>query len=839
MKPRIELSDELRRLVSDPALLPSRVLLNGRQYTVERPVKTGFKGVIWKVIDELGLSWALKLCIREDYDDRSYLQEVSRAAKLRPYARFAQIADAGVVETVLGDAVRQTFVAFVEEWVEGVTLDQFLHENQAETTASFFVAYVEHACEVLAALETVGLRHDDLHARNVMICPPPAGSLSRGWIVKVVDTGSLKPVEQAVNKPKDDHRHVVDHFVDIWNVIHTQRPAAARDRRFLTATKYLIASMVDDDLAIALREPAQIRREFLLAYTRANVTRADDSMALSSPFEFISAEHIANDRLLVSLFATTCPWLSKVSGPDPCLVTGPRGCGKSTIFRWLSLKAHLHKPFAEIEAHTITGFYISCSIDLQNRLSWIKTRALAERFRAEIVHYFNLLLAREILSTLSLISQREDGNATFGLGQVQQTVLHQFIMNSLGPSLAPRLQGASRLAQAREAVEREMFATHAQILKGLNRPQVTADSFLGELTEILCSQLPLFKKKRIAFLVDDFSVHRLPGPVQIVLNRIIWERRPSHVFKLSCEKYGAELTDSFQATADVTREMKEVDCGREYVALDDTAQTRKALRFAEELLDNRLRAAGYNGTARGLIGDSKWKHKSLARALTSAEQGRIEGQYHGLQTISHLCSGDVSSLLLVYDRIFETGNVSRTSTACVDKIKQDRAIREVSRRLLEAIKPCVPSGTEMYNIVSAFGQLVRNVLQHGKPQEKGKSKRLVPTQIPRMEIDQIGGGVVDALNESQRGIARELVRRAIFIEMEPGLSRHGNVTTLRWHLRRIYLPAFGAALAKNDAVKRNPDWFKYFLTDPRGACAQEWDRWPKSSGIHRSLPLLD
>jgi hypothetical protein len=108
-----------------------------------------------------------------------------------------------------------------------------------------------------------------------------------------------------------------------------------------------------------------------------------------------------------------------------------------------------------------------------------------------------------------------------------------------------------------------------------------------------------------------------------------------------------------------------------------------------------------------------------------------------------------------------------------------------------------------------------------------------------MEIDQIGGGVVDALNESQRGIARELVRRAIFIEMEPGLSRHGNVTTLRWHLRRIYLPAFGAALAKNDAVKRNPDWFKYFLTDPRGACAQEWDRWPKSSGIHRSLPLLD
>jgi hypothetical protein len=311
------------------------------------------------------------------------------------------------------------------------------------------------------------------------------------------------------------------------------------------------------------------------------------------------------------------------------------------------------------------------------------------------------------------------------------------------------------------------------------------------------------------------------------------------VFKLSCEKYGAELSDSFHATADVSREMKEVDCGREYVALDDTSQTKKALKFAEELLDNRLKAAGYVGTAKVLIGDSKWRQKSLAAALTAGEKGRIEGQYHGLKTISHLCSGDVSSLLLVYGRIFETANVTRTTTTCIDVITQDRAIREVSRKLFEAIRPCVPFGPEMYNVVNSFGQLVRNVLQHGKPHQNLKTKRLVPAQIPRIEIDQTAGGVVDTLNATQQEVARELVRRAIFIEMEPGLSRHSNATTLRWHLRRIYLPAFGAALAKNDAVKRAPDWFKYFLTDPAGACALEWERWPKANPSNRSLPLLD
>jgi hypothetical protein len=234
--------------------------------------------------------------------------------------------------------------------------------------------------------------------------------------------------------------------------------------------------------------------------------------------------------------------------------------------------------------------------------------------------------------------------------------------------------------------------------------------------------------------------------------------------------------------------MKEIDCGREYVALDDVAQSKKGLAFAAELLDNRLRAAGYQGTAKMLIGESNWPEKSLAMALTSKRPGRHEGQYHGLKTISHLCSGDVSSLLLVYSRIFESGNVTPTSTTKVNEIVQDRAIREVSRKLFEAIKPSVPYGSEMYAVVNVFGQLVRNVLQHGRPHRKGK--QVVPSQIPRIEIDQIHGGVVDVLTPTQQEIARELVRRAIFIEMDPGLSRHANVTTLRWHLRRIYLPAF-------------------------------------------------
>jgi serine/threonine protein kinase len=836
MPKQIQISEVQKTRMSDPSVIPEKVSLNGRDYTVERPVGSGFKSVVWKVVDSFAMPWALKLCIHEDYQSRSYMQEVSRAAMLRSYPEFAQINDAGIVEITLKDDAPTRFVAFLEEWVEGETLKKFILKHPEQMTPSFLIAYVGHLCEALAALEATALRHDDLHADNVMICPPPPGSLSRGWGIKVIDTGSLKPASQTLHKPKDDHRHFVDHLVTIWNAIQAQHPGAARDRRFLSDARGLLKSMLESDLIIALRDPMQTRNRFTEAYTRANLMRQEQELALSSPFEFISAEHIANDQLLVDIFAKTCPWLGKVAGPDPCLVTGPRGCGKSTIFRWLSLKAHLHKPFAEISENRIAGFYLSCSIDLQNRLSWIKSQALAERFRADIIHYFNLLAAREIVSTLALIAERPDRETFFGFGPSEEAAIHKFVMDSVAPTASVRLQGSSRLAQAREAVEREMFATHAQMLRGLNKSPVTPESFLGDLTQLMASKIPYFSRKKIAFLLDDFSVHRLPVHVQIVLNRVIWERRPSHVFKLSCEKYGAALTDSFKATADVTREMKEVDCGREYLALDDIDQSKKGLAFAIELLDNRLRAAGYKGTANTLIGESKWKEKSLAMALKAKPPGRKEGHYHGMKTISHLCSGDVSSLLLVYSRIFESGNVTRDSVDTVDAIVQDRAIIEVSRKLFEAIKPSVPYGSEMYAVVNAFGQLVRNVLQRGRPQHKGK--QVVPSQIPRIEIDQIGGGAVDTLNPAQQEIARELVRRAIFIEMEPGLSRHANITTLRWHLRRIYLPTFGAALAKNNAVKQKPDWFKYFLSDPDGACALVWNSWPKHSKADEEPPPL-
>ena len=122
---RIQLSEELRAFLLDPSRMPAEIVVGGENYILDSPVDSGYKSAVWKVRDKFGRRRALKLAIFEDYQERSFLEEVQRATPLEQYEQFARLIDAAVVNLDVPEYPERPFIGFVEEWIDGVTLQAF------------------------------------------------------------------------------------------------------------------------------------------------------------------------------------------------------------------------------------------------------------------------------------------------------------------------------------------------------------------------------------------------------------------------------------------------------------------------------------------------------------------------------------------------------------------------------------------------------------------------------------------------------------------------------------------------------------------------------------------
>jgi len=809
-----KLDEQVKGELSSPEMAGYELPVRGVQYILHDFLGAGETGVTWKGSNDVGEPFAIKLCTPGLYSGGSFLEEVVQVRKLRECPNIARLEGWGEVSVLLPTSnQRHSFVCFVTEFVDGEILRDYLRKT--EVTPQHLRAFVWGICEALHSMQFNGLHHNDMHDRNIMITAARRDSLNEeARVVRVIDTGSMRSSIKPITGDLDDHSHLVRHLVSFYNAIMRRRiRLSLGEKRYLNEVRKLLVTMLDEDVQRRLSDPRRIWEEFDQACTRSYFTEpVETRLRLVTPFDYISAEHIANDRLLAKLFSKKCPWYESVKGPDPVCLDGPRGCGKSTVFRMLRLRTLLDIDKTDFNNVSEVGFYLSCSSELRSRFAYL-SETMAQRLQSEIIHYFNLQILKEIVDTLRLVTARQDCETTFGWSATVERELYGFLLRQLNreEAVSARLNGVSRLDYLIDLVDQEMAKAYRCILQGLNLDRTTSPSFLAELTGYLQCNVPFFNRKRILILLDDYSLHRIPAHIQKILNLVIWNRQSSHVFKLSAEVRGVEKSDILRGAAEESRELIEVNVGLEYLNL---SERKKAQEFIEDVLNRRFKLAGYKGRAQTLLGNTQYPNgKPLGTAL-KAEIPSEPVYYHGLACLSDLCTGDISTMLDTVRHIFKDSNVTKSQISVVPPHTQHKAIQDLSRHLYERITDFVPHGKDMYAIVSAFGYTSRTLLMEHPGVRRGGG-RVDSYEMIRIEVDEAPEDL-ERIGELA-AILKQLLRRSIFVQLRPGRSRRGGLTW-RFQLRRVYCPTFKTTFTHSEPFRLNTEELRFFLSRPRDFC---------------------
>ncbi len=662
-----------------------------------------------------------------------------------------------------------------------------------------------------------GLQHFDLHNRNILIVEPSQDdNFVEKYLPIVIDFGSSRPLnnEGPENSQRSDFSYLSKHYfslsaafekINYGNLTNAQRSFVANIKTLARQIADINPTRRIQDFERILKELSSIHRDILLKnkYPSFEEMLRNKNISFSEPLSNVNALSLLPQDITL-LFKDRFDWAKKVKKSEPVIITGPRGCGKTMLLKFLSIISRARP----LDEETLPE-HVYKRLNRENSINFLFS--FAERREFFSIDFYHKLLKHDLNLACDFSKEFIKCSILFEVTICLSWLQKEKILVLPEPTINSYIQNIKDLLNLSsiyiDSFEYLLTRIEKRIIELQSMSDITdyKQSLIvsNEIFETISSTLKtsdFFENKEIWFLLDDYSKTVIPEEVQKALNPSLFRVSTNYNIKISSEGSGPYLIDFFGRKYKEGREITFIDLGEIFFLEDET----ECILFIEDILKGRFENTkiGSLEKLKNLLGEHE-NNSNFGKYLIGLKKKGL-AKFYGFELICRLCSGDMSYTIELFNSLV---NGNWDAVVMINQNDQDRIIKQFATRQLEMLRNYSEIGPQLNLFTNSLGSLLRQNLST-RPKKGSKNKIVKPGEYLRIEVE---GN--DTLTEKAQNLLDFLLSNSVLINGGSGKSRDGKPTK-KYYFRRLFAPCFPFSPNRSNSFALKYKDFNKWLEDP-------------------------